>query len=83
MPEELRGAVVKDKIIQSALAIFLGNIGAHKFYQGQPKLGILYLLFFWTGIPGILGILEGIRYLLMSTDSFYEQYYHRNDERTR
>lgn len=83
VPENIRGDVVKDKIIQSALAIFLGNIGAHKFYQGQPKLGILYLLFFWTGIPGILGILEGIRYLLMSTDSFYDQYYHRNDERTR
>lgn len=83
MPESMRGAVVQDKIIQSALAIFLGCIGAHKFYQGKPKWGIIYLLLCWTSIPTILGILEGLRYLLMSTESFYEQYYHKNNERDR
>lgn len=83
VPDAIRGDVVKDKIIQSALAIFLGCIGAHKFYQGKPKWGILYLALCWTSIPTVLGILEGLRYLLMSTDSFYEQYYHKNDERNR
>ncbi len=40
------------------LALFLGGIGAHKFYLGQTGTGILYLVFFWTYIPTILGFIE-------------------------
>lgn len=78
MPEELRGSVLKEKLIMSALAIFGGCIGAHKFYQGKTKWGILYLLFWWTAIPGIVGFFEGMRYLFMSMDDFYEMYYQGN-----
>lgn len=78
MPQELRSDVLKEKLIMSALAIFAGAIGAHKFYQGKTKWGILYLLFWWTAIPGIVGIVEGIRYLFMPMDDFYNAYYHRN-----
>lgn len=78
MPEELRSSVLKEKLIMSALAIFGGCIGAHKFYQGKTKWGILYLLFWWTAIPGIVGFIEGIRYLFMPMDDFYETYYHDN-----
>lgn len=78
MPEELRGSVLKDKLIMSALAIFGGCIGAHKFYQGKTKWGILYLLFWWTAIPGIVGFFEGMRYLFMSMDDFYDMYYQGN-----
>ena len=45
------------------LAILLGSIGAHKFYLGQTFQGILYLLFCWTGIPTVVGFIEGICYL--------------------
>ena len=34
-PEEDRPQIVQTKLIQSALAIFLGSFGAHKFYQGK------------------------------------------------
>ena len=78
MPEELRGSVLKEKLIMSALAIFGGCIGAHKFYQGKTKWGILYLLFWWTAIPGIVGFFEGMRYLFMSMDDFYDMYYQGN-----
>lgn len=40
------------------LALFLGGIGAHKFYLGKTGLGIVYLLFSWTLIPGIIAVIE-------------------------
>lgn len=40
------------------LALFLGGVGGHKFYMGQTGLGILYLLFCWTYIPGIVAFVE-------------------------
>ena len=46
------------------------DIGAHKFYMGKIGMGILYLLFCWTAIPGILGIIEGIIYLCESDEKF-------------
>lgn len=78
MPQELRSDVLKEKLIMSALAIFGGAVGAHKFYQGKTKWGILYLLFWWTAIPGIVGIVEGVRYLFMPMDHFYTEYYRGN-----
>ena len=74
IPDGDRPAVVKQKMIQSLLAIFLGTVGAHKFYQGKTWQGVLYFLFSWTTIPTWVGMLEGIRYLFMPTDDFYKQY---------
>lgn len=67
--------VVKQKLTASALAIFLGGFGAHKFYLGKTGWGILYLLFCWTFIPGIIGIIEGIRLLCMNGPEFEKKYY--------
>lgn len=64
----------KSKNVTAFLAILLGSFGAHRFYLGQTGLGLLYLVFFWTFIPGIVGILEGIRYLLMSEQEFQRKY---------
>lgn len=50
----------KNKVAAGVLAIILGGLGVHKFYMGQIGLGILYLLFFWTCIPALLGLIEGI-----------------------
>lgn len=38
----------KSKTTAGLLALFLGGAGAHKFYLGQWKMGLLYLLFIWT-----------------------------------
>ncbi|PTE69283.1 XRE family transcriptional regulator [Staphylococcus devriesei] len=48
-----------NKYIYSALAFFFGSFGAHKFYKKQYGKAIIYLLFCWTGIPGVIGIVEG------------------------
>ncbi|MBP1732610.1 MAG: hypothetical protein H6Q55_3039, partial [Deltaproteobacteria bacterium] len=48
--------------------------GIHKFYLGKVGLGIIYILFCWTGIPFIVGIIEGIIYLTKSDDAFEIDY---------
>jgi TM2 domain-containing membrane protein YozV len=48
----------KDEVIGVLLALFLGDFGAHHFYLRRNGLGILYLCFFWTGIPALLGLIE-------------------------
>lgn len=61
---------IKSKIAAGILAILLGGIGVHKFYLGKVGLGIVYLLFCWTGIPAIIGLIEGIIYLCSNDENF-------------
>ena len=56
------------------LALLTGAVGGHKFYLGKIGQGIFYLLFCWTFIPAIIGIIEGIGYLCMSDESFNKKY---------
>ena len=80
-PEEERPQIVQRKLIQSALAIFLGSFGMHKFYQGKTIQGVIYLLLFWTLLPGLIGALEGIRYFFMPVEDFYTQYIKKDTRR--
>jgi TM2 domain-containing membrane protein YozV len=48
----------KDEVVGVLLALFLGTFGAHQFYLRRVGLGILYILFFWTGIPTIVSLVE-------------------------
>ena len=41
------------------LALFLGGLGAHRFYLGV-LWGIVYVVFCWTLIPMIVAVLEAI-----------------------
>ena len=63
-----------NKFTAAMLAIWLGGVGAHKFYLGQYAQGVLYLVFCWTIIPEILGIIEGAIYLGMSDANFAQKY---------
>ena len=80
-PEKERPQIVQRKLIQSALAIFLGSFGMHKFYQGKTIQGVIYLLLFWTLLPGLIGALEGIRYFFMPVEDFYTQYIKKDTRR--
>lgn len=48
----------KDEVVGVLLALFLGTFGAHHFYLRRPGLGILYCVFFWTGIPTVVSFIE-------------------------
>jgi TM2 domain-containing membrane protein YozV len=50
--------VRRDEVVGILLALFLGSFGMHHFYLRRTGLGILYLCFFWTGLPAILGFFE-------------------------
>lgn len=65
---------MKSKIVAGIFALLLGGFGAHHFYLNHVWLGVLYVLFFWTGVPGIVGLVEGILYLTMSDEDFDLKY---------
>lgn len=64
-----QGKVLVNKLVYALLAFFLGGLGAHKFYAGKIGLGILYLVFFWTFIPGIIAFIEFIIALTKTADA--------------
>jgi TM2 domain-containing membrane protein YozV len=48
----------KEEVIGVLLAILLGGLGIHHFYLRRDSLGILYLVFSWTGIPMVVAWIE-------------------------
>ncbi|MCB2292818.1 TM2 domain-containing protein [Clostridium algoriphilum] len=66
--------ISKSKTTAGILAIIFGGLGVHKFYLGKIKTGIFYLIFCWTYIPEVIGIIEGITYLTSSDENFYDKY---------
>ncbi|MFI5295009.1 MAG: NINE protein [Thermodesulfovibrionales bacterium] len=64
----------KNKIAAGLFAILLGGLGVHKFYLGRTGWGIIYLIFCWTFIPALAGIIEGILYLTASDEEFERKY---------
>jgi TM2 domain-containing membrane protein YozV len=51
-------AMRRDEVVGILLALFLGTFGVHHFYLRRTGLGVVYCLFFWTGIPTLLGFIE-------------------------
>ena len=59
----------KSKLAAGLLAIFLGGFGIHRFYLGQ-WWGVFYLLLFWTMLPGLISLIEGIVFLVTNQESW-------------
>jgi TM2 domain-containing membrane protein YozV len=64
----------KSKTVAALLALFVGSFGVHRFYLGQAGLGLIYLLFCWTFIPGLVAFIEFILLLGMSEEKFNQKY---------
>lgn len=65
---------MKSKTTATVLCFFLGSFGIHRFYLGQTGLGVLYLVFCWTLIPGLIALIDFIGFLLMSEETFNQKY---------
>lgn len=77
--EPVRVTIPKSRTVAIALAVLLGGIGLHKFYLNRPGLGVLYVLFCWTLIPAVLGLLEALVYLILSDADFQRLYYVKSE----
>ena len=58
-----------NKALYVAMALLFGSVGVQKFCAGRVWMGIIYFLFSWTFIPGVIGIIEGILAAFKPTDS--------------
>ena len=63
---------MKERIVASILAIFVGGLGIHRFYLGQIGRGILCILTF--PISTIVAPIIGIIWLLSSEESFNQKF---------
>lgn len=64
-PGKVREISPKSKTTALILCIFLGYIGAHKFYVGKSKMGMVYI--FTVGLCGMGWLMDT---LLILMDSF-------------
>ncbi|MGO2088385.1 MAG: TM2 domain-containing protein [Oceanisphaera sp.] len=71
------------KIPAALFAFFLGAFGAHKFFLGYTKQGVIMLLVFLLGfillglpsmIIGLIAFIEFILYLIKSDEEFEQTY---------
>ncbi|MEY2675057.1 MAG: hypothetical protein RL102_323 [Actinomycetota bacterium] len=69
-PMYASSAPAKSRTTAGILGILLGTFGAHKFYMGKVGAGFIYLLLFWTWLPTIAGVIEGIIYLVEDDRAF-------------
>lgn len=49
---------MKSKKTASILALIFGGIGIHRFYLGQTAKGVFSIIFCWTYIPMIIGVID-------------------------
>lgn len=64
----------KNKKTAAWLAILLGAVGIHRFYLEEHGRGMLYLLFCWTLVPLVLGVVDGLRLLNLPQAEFDRRY---------
>ena len=80
VPTYVSAPGTKNHIAAGLLGIFLGVFGVHKFYLGYSKEGIIMLLVslltfgFGAWVMAIIGLIEGIIYLVKNDEEFYYTY---------
>lgn len=73
----------KNRVTAALLAVFLGWLGAHKFYLGKTNAAVIMLLCGTLGwllfaippvIVGVIAFIEFILYLTKTDQQFYQEY---------
>lgn len=65
---------MKSRSVSIGLALVLGGFGAHKIYLDKPGKGLLYMMFCWTGIPTLVGIVDAVKYIRMEDEEFQRRF---------
>jgi len=64
----------KEKTTAGILALLLGGLGIQHFYLGNTAAGILSIIFCWTYVPCIVGLVQGIILLCMNEQDFHARF---------
>jgi TM2 domain-containing membrane protein YozV len=73
MPEKQEGP---SRVTCGILAILLPGFAIHKFLLGQSTTAIIQIVvsFCTLGAGAIIGVIEGIMYLMKTDEEFYQTY---------
>lgn len=72
---------LKNKTVAGVLALFAGWAGLHRFYLGQPGLGVVYFsLFFFRGFSILLGLADAMSFFFMRQEKFDSKYNPENSQ---
>ena len=66
--------VHSQRITAGVLGIVLSGFGAHRFYLGDTKGGIIRLALSCVCVGSIISLVEGIMYLTKTDEQFYQEY---------
>ena len=56
------------------IAIIGGWLGMQHFYVKQTVWGVLGVLFFWTGIPAVVAMVQALVWLFNGKEEFEKQF---------
>jgi TM2 domain-containing membrane protein YozV len=70
----LNGNKYRSRYTATLLSFFLGALGLQKFYLGESRKGVVSLLFCWTFIPFLIGIIDFIRFTVMKDVVFNDRF---------
>lgn len=68
------GKEYRNKSTATLLSLFFGVLGLQYFYLGESNKGIFSILFCWTFIPLLIGIIDSIRFASMNDIIFNDRY---------
>ena len=68
------GTKYRSKYTATLLSFFLGAIGLQKFYLGESRKGVYSILFCWTFIPALVGIIDFVKIATMNAVKFNDRY---------
>ncbi len=66
--------ISRERMVAGVIALIFGSFGAHRFYLGHWRIGVLLVMFSWTAIPFFWGIYEGIKILHATDKEFVKTY---------
>ena len=64
----------KNKMLAGFLALFLGGYGIHRFYLKKNISGLMCLLFSWTYLPAVFGLINALILFVSKQDEFDRKY---------